>query len=126
LSQQNDIHSLGEPYPEYNRLLGRQVRATKKQISGHVLRIDHYGNLITNIPKVDFDILSKGKKFHITFGRENANTIHSQYGQAEPGECFLLFNDLGLLEIGIYKGHAAQLLGLGYDSPVSIIFPEEP
>ena len=39
-------------------------------------------------------------------------------------DCFLLFNGLGLLEIGIYKGNASELLGLSYDSPVNIIFEE--
>jgi S-adenosylmethionine hydrolase len=31
---------------------------------------------------------------------------------------------MGLLEIGINKGNASKLLGLNYDSPVSIIFDE--
>jgi S-adenosyl-L-methionine hydrolase (adenosine-forming) len=125
LANGKDINSLGEEYPSYKRLLSRQVRATKKQISGHVINVDNYGNLITNINKTDFDILSKNRRFNIHFGRETSGVVHQTYDQAEPGECFLLFNDLGLLEIGIYKGNASELLGLAFDSPVSIVFPEE-
>jgi hypothetical protein len=31
---------------------------------------------------------------------------------------------MGLLEIGIIKGHASKLLGLRYDSPVTILFED--
>jgi hypothetical protein len=80
------------------------------------------GNLITNISKRVFDILSPGKTYTITFGGEKFRRIHTQYHQAEQGECFITFNSLGLLEIGIYKGNASELLGLEYDGVVNIIF----
>jgi S-adenosylmethionine hydrolase len=100
------------------------VKATKKAISGHVIRVDHSGNLITNIPRDAFDVLSKGKNYVIQFGGEKFRKIQSNYNQAEQGDCFVMFNSLNLLEIGIYKGNAATLLGLHYDSPVSITFEE--
>jgi len=87
-----------------------------------VIRVDRFGNLITNIEKTDFDILSKDKGFTIQFGSEKFKRIHSNYHQADQGDCFLLFNSAGLLEIGIYKGNASELLGLGYDSPVNVLF----
>jgi S-adenosylmethionine hydrolase len=82
------------------------------------------GNLITNVPREAFDTLSKGKVFTVQFGGEKFRRIHQAYHQAEQGECFLVFNSLNLLEIGIYKGNAAELLGLGYDSTVNITFEE--
>lgn len=124
LSQGAAIHELGEDFREYKRLIGRAARATKKQISGHVIHVDTYGNLITNIEKRDFDILSRDKKYSVIFGRESLRKIHGAYNLVDPGDCFLLFNDLGLLEIGIFKGNASELLGLGYDSPVNIVFEE--
>jgi hypothetical protein len=60
----------------------------------------------------------------VQFGGEKFRRIHTQYHQTEQGECFLLFNSMDLLEIGIYKGNASELLGLGYDSPVTISFDE--
>ena len=41
---------------------------------------------------------------------------------ADQGECFIVFNSLDFLEIGIFKGNASELLGLDYDSVVNIIF----
>lgn len=116
------IASLGKPMPVFKKMIDRLVKATKKQIIGSVIHIDNFGNLITNIPKDAFDVLSKDKVFTIQVGSDKFRKIHTQYYQTEEGECFLLFNSLGLLEIGIYKGNAAELLGLEYGSTILISF----
>ena len=118
------ITTLGKPMPSYKKMTDRHVKATKKLIAGNVIRVDGYGNLITNIPKDAFDTLSTGKTFTIQFGGEKFRRIHKNYFDAEPGDCFLIFNSLGLLEIGMYKGNASDLLGLKYDSSVNITFEE--
>ncbi|CAN5324982.1 SAM-dependent chlorinase/fluorinase [soil metagenome] len=118
------ISTLGKSLATFKKMTDRHVKATKKQILGHVIRVDNFGNLITNIEKETFEILSKGKVYTISFGGEKMRRVHTNYYQAEQGDCFVLFNGLGLLEIGIYKGNANELLGLSYDSPVNIIFEE--
>lgn len=118
------ITNLGKPMPSFKKMIDRQVKATKKQITGTVIRVDNMGNLITNIPKDTFEVLSKDRAFTIQFGGEKFRRIHTQYHQADQGECFLVFNSLNLLEIGIYKGNASELLGLEYDSVVNIVFEE--
>jgi S-adenosylmethionine hydrolase len=119
-----NVSSLGTPLPQFRKMTDRYVKATKKMIAGHVIRVDHSGNLITNIPRDAFETLSKGKNYVIQFGGEKFRKIQTSYNQAEQGDCVVMFNSLNLLEIGIYKGNASTLLGLHYDSPVSIIFEE--
>lgn len=118
------ITNLGKPMPTFKKMIDRQVKATKKQITGSIVRVDNMGNLITNISRETFNSLSKGKVFTIQFGGEKFRRLHTQYNQAEQGECFIVFNSLNCLEIGIYKGNASELLGLGYDCTVNIIFEE--
>ncbi|MFM9075725.1 MAG: S-adenosyl-l-methionine hydroxide adenosyltransferase family protein, partial [Bacteroidota bacterium] len=118
------LTDLGRPVSAFKRLTDRHFKATKKQILGHVIHIDHYGNLITNIPKDIFDQVVGGRTYTVQFGSERSGRINTDYYQAEPGDSFLLFNSLGLLEIGISYGNATQLLGLGFDSPVNILFDE--
>lgn len=118
------FHDLGTAMADYKKMLKRHLKATKKLISGHVIRVDHYGNLITNIEKEAFDILSKDKSYTIRFGRYHARRINDFYAQVEPGDYFVLFNSSEVLEIGIYQGNASQLLGLEFDSPVIINFEE--
>ncbi len=120
----HDINEIGKPLTAIKRLIDRQVKVTRKQITGHIIRVDHFGNLITNIPKEGFEILSKGKAYTVHFGGEKFRRIYALYNQAEQGECFIVFNSQDFLEIGIYKGHASELLGLDYDSVVNIIFEE--
>ena len=122
LATRVDPDTIGKAIPDYRRLTDRQVKATRKQITGHIIRVDHFGNLVTNIPRHAFDILSKDKTFTIQFGGEKFRRIHPSYNHADQGECFLVFNSLNFLEIGIYKGNASELLGLDYDSVVNIIF----
>ncbi|TRX55947.1 SAM-dependent chlorinase/fluorinase [Fulvivirga sp. M361] len=124
LASSTAIQDLGPTIPHFKKMLGRHLKANKSLIHGHVLRVDHYGNLITNIEKTAFDILSKQKKYTITFGRETARRINEAIHAVDAGDIFIIFNDLGLLEIGINQGHASELLGLSYDSPVIINFNE--
>lgn len=118
------ITTLGKPLPSFKKMTDRFVKANKRIIAGNVIRVDGYGNLITNIPKDAFETLSAGKTYTIQFGGEKFRRIHKNYFEAEPGDCALIFNSLGLLEIGMYKGNASELLGLKYDSPVNITFEE--
>jgi len=118
------ITTLGKPQTSFKKMIGRSVKATRKLIAGHVVRVDNFGNLITNISKTDFDILSKDKGYTVQFAREKFRRINSSYHQAEQGDCFLIFNNLGFLEIGIFKGRANDLLGMDLDSSVNILFDE--
>ncbi|HEY9117167.1 MAG TPA: SAM-dependent chlorinase/fluorinase [Roseivirga sp.] len=118
------LESLGTPITEYKQYLKRKSRATKKEISGHVIHVDHYGNLITNIEKIDFDILSRNRKYSISFGREQVTGIQQFTNEVDPGDVFIIFNDGGQMMIGINQGSGSQLLGMEYDSPVIIQFEE--
>lgn len=124
LASGHSLQDLGRPLQEYKRMLPRHLKANKKQIVGNVIRVDHYGNLITNIDKTTFDILSREKSFNISFGRESSRRIHESMNNADAGDIFAVFNDQGYLELGINQGIASELLGLEYDSPVIINFEE--
>lgn len=118
------LDELGSPLENYKEMLSRLMRASKKQITGHVIRIDHYGNLITNIEEEAFNILSKGKKYNILFAREKISRVAKTISEVDPGDCFVVFNSLGLMQIGIHQGHANLLLGMTDDSTVLINFEE--
>jgi len=118
------IHDFGGPKQSIRKMLFRQFKATKKQIVGYVIHVDHYDNLITNIPKEVFDKLNPGT-FTIEFSREVLHQLNESYSEVEAGDCFAIFNSLGLLEIGINHGEGGNLLGLRLDSPVFINFEPE-
>lgn len=115
------IHDFGGPLTNFRKLMSRQAKATREHIIGHVIRIDRYGNLLTNIRKEIFEKLNPGK-FTIQFGRETVTKLQTGYDQVEPGDPFAFFNSLDLLEIGINIGHGGNLLGMKQDSVVYIHF----
>ncbi len=125
LASGKTITDLGPKVQEYKRMLPRQFKATRSLISGHVVKVDHYGNLVTNIDRQTFQTLCKDRGFEIKVGRESVYRIQDQIWQVEAGDLFVLFNDLGMMEIGINQGRADDLLGVGYDSPVLLKFDGE-
>ncbi len=119
------LTDLGPKIDEYKRMLPRQVKANRSLISGHVVKVDHYGNLVTNIDRRAFNALCGDRSFTLKIGRESVSRIQEQIYNVEAGDLFALFNDLGYLEIGINQGRADELLGVGYDSPVLLKFDGE-
>jgi len=126
LANGESLSSLGTPKTEIQTRVDRQLKVTKRGIVGQVIHIDHYGNLITNISRTDFDgilkLLGGSPIFRIRFAREQLQVIHQNFYDVESGDCFVLFNSYGFLEIGINKGRASDLLGLRMETPVMIDF----
>ncbi|MDH5382461.1 MAG: SAM-dependent chlorinase/fluorinase [Cyclobacteriaceae bacterium] len=120
LASGKEITDLGTPQNTFKKMLNRHMRINQDQIIGHVIHVDHYGNLITNIDKESFEKLTHNRSFYISFGRESSGKINEGYFGVEPGECFVIFNHLDLMEIGIKQGKATSLLGLKYDSSIII------
>lgn len=128
LAQGESLASIGKPIAALQVKMDRQLKATKREMVGQVIHIDHYGNLITNINKQDFDAICAlhggNPEYTLRFARELFTQIHQNYRDVEAGDCFVLFNSYGFLEIGINKGRAAELLGLKLDTPVIIEFKQ--
>ncbi|MFY0605962.1 MAG: SAM-dependent chlorinase/fluorinase [Cyclobacteriaceae bacterium] len=125
LAQGVPLSDLGVAIDQIQSLIGRQLKATKKEIVGTVIRVDYYGNLITNILKSEFDTIrtiNGGTPFMVSFGREKVTEIHQDFYDVDSGECAVFFNSNGRLQIGINKGNASELLGLPLDAHVIIHF----
>src|SRR5690606_20699368 len=58
------------------------VNNTKSQISGNVIYIDNYGNVITNITKKLFNSLLAGREFELHARNHKFNVIHDNYSNA--------------------------------------------
>lgn len=126
LAKGGRLSDLGKPFESLKRLLGRQLKVTRREIAGNIISVDHYGNLITNIKRVDFDKMlnlnGEGAGYSIRFGRELFRSLHTDFADVESGDCFVLFNSYGELQIGINKGNASELLGLNVDAPIIVEF----
>ena len=86
-----------------------------------VFFVDSKNNAVLNIHRDKFEEFIGDNAFEITFLRYNATRIHERYdGEGAQGRHVCRFNDAGYLEIAIYGGNAAGLLGLQYGTTVVI------
>jgi S-adenosylmethionine hydrolase len=90
--------------------------STAEQVTGVVITIDHFGNLITN---VDAGLIqSFGHPMVRTGGHSFA--LRRTYGDVRPGEYLALINSFGVVEIARAEQSAADGLGLGRGAPVIV------
>jgi S-adenosylmethionine hydrolase len=101
---------------------------TKDNISGYVIFIDHFGNLITNITRALFDSVGKGRNFTISVRgshRVATKTISTSYNVVGYGQKYLaIFNSSGVLEIAQLKQNLAQVENVDIFSNIYIDFSE--
>ncbi len=122
LASGRPLEDLGEPAETVVELRNRTVRITDDRLSGHIIHVDHFGNLVTNLTRDAITAVGAERSFTVRFGREAVPTIMAHYGEAEPGDIACVFDSRGHLCIGLNRGHAAELLGLTFDGPVEVVF----
>lgn len=126
LAQGASMAEIGELAEGMTQLINRQLRLNDHSIVGHVMHVDHFGNLITDISRDSVEAIGHGRTFTIHFNREVIDRISTRYSHPTEGDCVALFNRQGFLIIGINKGHASELLGMYFDSRVEIKFAPDP
>lgn len=126
-----ETQSLSELQPIVNAELGL--------IKGAIIYDDHYGNMVTNISKQLFDEVGQGRNFEFRASRYTMNRIHKSYADFNTsikplkeyeGESLLIFNDVNLLQIAVYKssstaGTVKSLFGLRYRDAIVLQFFNE-
>ncbi len=135
-----NLSIVGKEIKEYKKLIEIQAKVSRNQnqITGGILYVDNYGNLITNITRKLFDEVGKGRPFTIRASRYSFTKIYNKYNEIIPadatnissfdGQKLALFNSAGYLEIAVYKsnlqtvGGASTLLGMEYRDTVIIDF----
>jgi S-adenosyl-L-methionine hydrolase (adenosine-forming) len=127
LAKEVDSLKFGEEVEEYVRFSAPKPKAVDgNRMRGVILKVDRFGNLITNITPQDVPALfaATAKGFKITVGSREITEIHNAYAEGAPGQVFGILGSMGFLEIAANRGTAAQLTGAGKGSEVSIILGE--
>jgi len=95
----------------------------EKTLRGVVLKVDRFGNLITNFTPEDLPALvqSSPPAFKITIGKCEVGSMRSSYADGAPGEIFGILGSMGYLEIAANRAAAVQLVGSGKGTEVTIV-----
>jgi len=91
-----------------------KVIGTSK-IQGEIIHVDHFGNLISNIPVELYERLRAGwgnRSIRISILAQGIGKIVRYYGEGSEEEPFALFNSSGWMEIFWKGSNAAEKLGV--------------
>ncbi|MBS4042591.1 MAG: SAM-dependent chlorinase/fluorinase [Chitinophagaceae bacterium] len=112
LSNNKTLAEIAEPIKNYvvkNNLL---PSIFENLIKGHVIFIDNFENVVTNITQELFEKELKGRKFQILLTRgDDVEVLSDNYLSVPEGEKLAWFNSAGYLELAINKGNMAGMFG---------------
>jgi S-adenosyl-L-methionine hydrolase (adenosine-forming) len=111
LSQGVDPLSMGETIDDPMPLEVPLPRMEGTALVGEIVRIDHFGNLITNIAREHLAPFLESKDLTIRIGGLVLNTLSTTYSDVPKGQSLALMGSSNALEIAVNGGNAAHDLG---------------
>jgi S-adenosyl-L-methionine hydrolase (adenosine-forming) len=115
---------LGDEISDYVRFSAPKPKAAgEKTLRGVILKVDRFGNLITNFTLQDVPSLFQAPPlpFKIVIGNREITELHNTYSEALPNQVFGILGSMGYVEIAANRASAAQLLGVGKGTEVHIV-----
>lgn len=113
--------SMGEEINDYKRFALPKPKAADGVTQGTVLRMDHFGNLLTNFRPDDMpDGALKSGTLKMQVNGKEVKRLVETFAQGEPGEPVALVGSSGFIEIAVNKGNAARVVGAGRGAAVVV------
>ena len=111
--------SMGEEITDFKRFALPRPKEADGLVKGVVLKVDSFGNLITNFRSEDLPegALEKGE-IKLQVGSHTVSKLVPTFANGNAGEAIAYVGSSGLVEIGVNKGNASKTLGLGRGTPV--------
>lgn len=121
LSKAFQTEAFGEEISDFVRFSVPKPKPAQNALKGVVLRVDHFGNLMTNFTVADLppELVARGNMKLLLAGKEIRQLTQS-YAQGNPGEPFAILGSSGFLEISVNKGNAARALGAQRGAEVTL------
>lgn len=115
-----DLSGLGRLLTSWQLLAVPEPVVGGADIVAEVLRVDRFGNLVTNVDRRTFERFAEGGGIEITAGTQVVAKVVATYADAAPGSLCALFGSSEHLEIAVNGGSAADRLALARGARISI------
>lgn len=112
------LAKIGPPVEELVRFPIPVPRVCGDTIIGQIIKIDRFGNAITNISASVLAAI--GDSYGIKVGRTQLMRLNCAYAESGIGKPLAIIGSFGLLEIAVNGGSAEARLGLKYGDAVEI------
>jgi S-adenosylmethionine hydrolase len=120
LSLRVPLTKFGKPVTDYIRSpVAKFTQFAKNQWRGTILKVDRFGNLITNFHITDFPDVQT-HPIDLRIGLERVCRLALTYAEAEVGEVFAIVGSSGYIEVAANQASAAKTLGCGAGAPVEL------
>ncbi len=106
------IVALGKSIKDYQTIDLPRPAVSGTELSGEVVRVDRFGNLITNIDRRSFEQFAGGGSIAVVVGSREIPRLVATYADAPAGELCALFGSTDHLEVAVNAGDAAATLKL--------------
>jgi S-adenosylmethionine hydrolase len=110
------VENFGEVITDYVKLNIPAPKITPTGIEGHVVHIDRFGNIITDITWKDIQALLPEagdiRTCSVNIMSKEIKGIKKYYAEATPGETGALINSSGALELFVFKQNARTMLSV--------------
>lgn len=113
LARGTDIQALGPPVSECVRLDVERPRAARRRLTGAIVKVDRFGNLISNIGAQMLERISGERPPLVSIGNHDPVPLVPTYGSVPAGTLCALVGSSGFLEVAVNGGSAARLLKAG-------------
>lgn len=115
------LADIGTPVHNLVQLPIPTMHIAEDTLLGQIIKVDSFGNLITNISQSDFVAFTEtASAYTIQTGDVCINRLNRAYAASDTGEPLAIIGSFGLLEIAVNCGSAAACLGLKRGDAVSI------
>ncbi len=114
---------IGKKVEDYVKLPFPEPKVREYQVSGRVIYIDGFGNIVTNICREIINELGikKGDIIHVKIGEHVLRLpFYKSYGYVQKGELLALIDSYNMLEIAVNMGNAAKRLKINVGDEVCI------
>lgn len=115
-----ELTGLGRTLTSWHTLAVPEAVASANQIVGEVLRVDRFGNLVTNVDRRMFDRFADPGGIDIAVASHSIGKMVATYAEAEAGELCALFGSTDHLEVAVNGGSAAERLQLGRGAGLTV------
>jgi S-adenosylmethionine hydrolase len=121
LSKTFQTDAFGEVVTDFVRFTMPKAKANGQAIKGVVLRVDAFGNLMTNLTLENIPVGAlQGGPIRLAVNGKLVGQFAPTFAAGGPGEPIAVLGSAGYVEIAVNRGNAARTLGVGRGAEVTL------
>ena len=121
LSKAFQTEAFGEVITDFVRFTMPKAKASGQTIKGVILRVDAFGNLMTNLTAEEIPVGALGGgAIKLAVNGKQVLKFAQTFASGNPGEPIAVVGSAGYVEIAVNRGSAARTLGVNRGAEVTL------